>query len=72
MNQWHNYDKHNEHLLPDCDQLTHQYRSNFCYTICAWTVLGLQILLTYYICGSVAVILVCNLISVCILRILGM
>ena len=53
-----------ETFLSDCDQLTHQYRSKFSYKICAWTVqyhLGLQILLTYSICGSVAVILVCIL-----------
>ena len=22
MNYWHNYDKHNENVLSDCDQLT--------------------------------------------------
>ena len=29
MNYWHNYDKHNENFLSDCDQLTHEYRSTF-------------------------------------------
>ena len=35
MKYWHNYDKHNENFLSDCDQPTHQYRSTFSYTICA-------------------------------------
>ena len=33
MNYWHNFDKHNESFLSDCDQLTHQYRSTFSYTV---------------------------------------
>ena len=32
MNYWHNYDKHNENVLSDCDQLTHQFRSTFSYS----------------------------------------